>query len=387
MKKRDKAKITATRVMRLPLMAFAAQKCELQPENIMIGVLALAAENPAGLTADQLNGVLFGGARIQLAEQLLNNGLATCELRREGDRYFLTEYGQTDLGNGEAWVNETTASWELLCLGAALGSEVDGLMRLMDDRVKLEAGWRKFEECDGIPTFDSATQVWEKISSKAQLKVLMQEAIKGVLLVDEFKEPPKSSSVNVVLARSCTFEVILEKSLADGWTIARLDYKAEVDTKFSQPFVLPAGVVRVDGPSDEAWREALKRVGVQVDSDGSIYCIGNQDLEADFANLIIPTLEFGFDEWLIRMEDVPLRSRNREEALEWFARYLAVTSGKNIASWGEVKVAAKRYLKKAGCESQEITTEEAQLTVQSALGLIGCRGDASRLGYILDFET
>ena len=386
MKKRDKTRILATRVMRLPLLALAAQKCELQPENIMIGLLSLAAESPAGLTADHLNKVLFSESRLQLAEQMINNGLATGELKREGDRYMLTEYGQADLRNGEAWVNETTASWELLCFGAALGSEVDGLMRLMDNRVKLEAGWRKLEECKGVHTYDSSVEVWEKISKKTQLKVLMQETVKGVLLVDEFKEPPTPSSTNVVLARSCTFEVNLERSLDVGWTVVGIVSDKE-DPKSPQPFVLPADIVRVAGPSDEAWRDALIKVGVQVDSDGSIYCIGNQGLEADFANLIIPTLEFEFDEWRIRMEDVPFRPRNREEALEWFARYLAVTSGKNIASWGEVKVAAKRYLKKAGCESQEITTEEAQLTVQSALGLIGCRGDASRLGYILDFET
>ena len=87
MKRKPKVKIGAVRNIKLPMLALAAQKCELQPGNIMIGILAFVGECQGGATVEMLNQLLFAGARRQLAEQMLVNGVSTGELRKEGDSW------------------------------------------------------------------------------------------------------------------------------------------------------------------------------------------------------------------------------------------------------------------------------------------------------------
>jgi hypothetical protein len=388
MSKQKNPKIWAKRNLRLPLLAFAVQKCELQPDNIMIGLLELANEKPNGLTVNDLNQVLFGGARSQLAEQMLKNGLVTGELQRDGDRYLLTEYGQINLRNKQAWLNEQTASWELLCLGSALSTEVDGVMRHLSDREKIEAGWKPLKEWEGDGTIDSASEIWDKVIQKIQLQVLLEEKLTGVLLVNEFAEPPKPSPSNIILARKCLFEVLLDQSNSKVWTIVNLEYKSEKDEKHSAPFNLPIGIIRVAAPADDGvWRSSLESAGVQVGTTGELYCTGGDKHEViDYVNLIVPRIELEMQGWSIIMQDIPLRTRDRQEGLDWFAHSLANTCGKSIMSWNLVRTEAQRFLSQAGCEAQELSPDEVRLAVLSALAFMNHRGNASRLGYILDFE-
>jgi hypothetical protein len=72
--------------------------------------------------------------------------------------------------------------------------------------------------------------------------------------------------------------------------------------------------------------------------------------------------------------------------MRWFAQQLAATSGRSVATWGELKTSAARFLTKAGVPNAALPDAELRLALQEALARMP-RGDASRLGYILDFES
>jgi len=386
MKRKPKVKIGAVRNIKLPMLALAAQKCELQPGNIMIGILAFVGECQGGATVEMLNQLLFAGARRQLAEQMLVNGVSTGELRKEGDRYFLSEFGLADLKDKKAWVNGQTASWELLCLGNALGGEVDVVMRDLAVRVKMEAGWRTIEDYARNPDARGAAEVWDKIRAKIQLRAWHDGSRQGILLVDEFAEPPKPSASERILVRVSNFELTLELLDNENWVIDSLEYTGENDRKFSESFDLKGAALRVDGPDLELLKTALEANGLKSGTAGSLCCPGGGHHEIDPASLVIPELQFKVGAWEVFARDVPVIARDQAQALSWFARYLAMTCGPTIPTWGEIRSMSISYLKMAGVVGPVLDDADLRSVVVEALGMVGRRGDASRLGYILDFE-
>jgi hypothetical protein len=378
--------ITAWRELRVPLLAFAAQKCELQPDNIMIGLLALVAERPAGLAATELNQVLFAGARLQLAEQMLHNGVATGELHKQGERYYLTEYGQADLRDRKAWVNGQTASWELLCFGSALGAEVEGILRDLSVREKMQAGWRPIGDYDQVPSAAAARITWEKICQKTQIQVWLEDARKGVLLVDEFAEPPKPTETNPILVRLCVFAVDISLVSTGRWTLTGLHYRDQNDQKFAVPFEVKYGALGVSGPTAEEWQRGLVAAGLGLNPQGNLVCSSTAGGNVDYAQMVISECCFRAGAWEVRAENVPLHTRDQAEAMRWFAQQLTVTCGRSVATWGELKASARRFLAKAGLPHAEPPDDELRLALQEALAKAP-RGNASRLGYILDFES
>lgn len=379
--------IAARRNLRLPLLALAAHKCTLQPDNIMIGLLKLAEENPQGLAPAKLNEVLFAGCRLQLAEQLLKNGVATGELEERSGSYYLTEYGKTDVSNGEAWVNDpASSSWELLCLGG-LGGWADGILRPLDGRAKMAAGWRRIDEHVDRGSSVSAIEIWEKIKGKQQLKITLDDERQGVLLVNEFSEPPTPAEADRVLVRLCLFEVICSQSTNGDWHISSLSYLDQRDEVHAIGFEVKKQVLDVAGPDPEIWESSLKAAGLMRDEDGTIFCYHKDGQVIDHDRLVVPEFVFDLDGWEIRITNVPLRARNRSEALGWFARSLAERCGRNVATWGELDNAARRYLKKTGFMLPQDSKPDLLLALHEALAVVAVRGDASRLGYLLDFDS
>jgi hypothetical protein len=378
--------ITARRQLRLPLLAFAAQKCELQPDNIMIGLLALVAERPSGLAATELNQVLFGGARLQLAEQMLHNGVATGELLKQGERYFLTEYGQADLRDRKAWVNGQTASWELLCFGSELGAEVEGILRDLSVREKMQAGWRPLEDFNRVADAAAARIAWEKISQKTQIQVWLEDERKGVLMVDEFAEPPKPTETNKILARLCVFGVTLSRAGNGRWSLAGLEYEDPNDQTYAAPFKIRYGSLVVSGPTSEEWQRSVVEAGLELNSQGNVVCKRTEQPKVDYKQMVVTECYFRAGAWEVRAENISLHARDQAEAMRWFAQHLTVTCGRSVATWGELKASARRFLAKVGLSSVDLPDEELRLTLQEALAKAP-RGGASRLGYILDFES
>ena len=379
--------ITACRKLRLPLLALAAHKCTLQPDNIMIGLLKLAEENPQGLAPAKLNQVLFAGCRLQLAEQLLSNGVATGELEERSGSYYLTEYGKTDVSNGEAWVNDpASSSWELLCLGG-LGGRADGILRPLDGRAKMAAGWRRIDEHVDRDSSAPAIDVWEKIKGKQQLKVTLDDERQGVLLVNEFSEPPTPAEADRVLVRLCLFEVIYTQSANGDWHISSLSYQDKRDEDYAESFEVKPQILDVRGPEPSEWENSLKEAGLMRDEAGKLFCHHEDGQEMDHDKLVVPKYEFDLHGWEIRITDVPLRARNRSEALGWFARSLSEHCGRTVATWGELDNAARSYLKKAGIALPQDSKQDLLLALHEALAVVAVRGDASRLGYLIDFDS
>jgi hypothetical protein len=378
--------ITAWRELRLPILAFAAQKCELQPDNIMIGLLALVAEQADGLAATRLNQVLFAGARLQLAEQMLHNGVATGELSKQGERYFLTEYGHADLRDRKAWVNGQTASWELLCFGSHQGAEVEGILRDLSAREKMQAGWRPLEDFNRVADAAAARIAWEKISQKTQIQVWLEDERKGVLMVDEFAEPPKPTETNKILARLCVFGVTLSRAGNGRWSLAGLEYVDPNDQKYAVPFKIRYGGLGVSGPTTEEWERGVVEAGLELNPQGDLVCKRTEQPKVDYKQMVITECYFRAGAWEVRAENIPLQARDQAEAMRWFAQQLAATSGRSVATWGELKTSAARFLTKAGVPNAALPDAELRLALQEALARMP-RGDASRLGYILDFES
>ena len=378
--------ITAWRELRLPLLAFAAQKCELQPEKIMIGLLALVAEQLDGLAAKRLNEVLFAGARLQLAEQMLHNGVATGELHKQGERYYLTEYGQADLRDRKAWVNGQTASWELLCFGSDLGAEVEGILRDLSVREKMQAGWRPLEDFNRVAGAAAAKIAWEKISQKTQIQVWLEDERKGVLMVDEFAEPPKPTETNKILARLCVFGVTLSRAGNGRWSLAGLEYVEPNDRNFAVEFKIKYGALGVSGPTSEEWERGVFEAGLELNSQGNLVCNRTEQLNVDYKQMVISEFYFRAGAWEVRAENIPLLARDQAEAMRWFAQQLKDTCGRSVATWGELEASAARFLTKAGVPNAALPDAELRLALQDALARMP-RGDASRLGYILDFES
>jgi hypothetical protein len=373
----------------LSILALAAQKCELESESIMIGILALTSENPTGLTVDHLNKVLFDGLRYQIAQRMLDNGVATGELKKVEDTYFLTEFGQADLDCKKAWVNEQTASWELLCFDDEFCKNTESIMRKLSMREKKEAGWRPIEDLKDYENFKSAYSIWTKISQKSQLSVLINGEQRGVLLVNEFAEPPAPNESDRILARTCIFDITLELLAAKKWIIKSLNYSDQNDINHAVPFELGESEVEIIAPDYDEWQEILEKTGLFESSEGDYYCYYSPDLDIDYSKLKVSRINIMLSEWEITFEDVSLRARNKDEALSWFSKKLANTCGKTVSTIEILKSEAIEFLALSGTETTLLNESEIQALIVNAINTLvsNRRGDASRLGFIYDFET
>jgi len=369
------------------MLALAAQKCELKSDSIMLGVLALTEENPKGLTVDHLNKILFDNSRYQIAKTILDNGIVTGELKKEDEKYFLTDFGKDDLLSKKVWVNEQTKSWELLCFPEDFCINVESIMRSLDARVKIEAGWRPIEDLKTDENIKNAYSVWLKISQKEQLKVVLDGKQKGVLLVNEFAEPPTSSETNTILARTCIFDVTIELAPERNWIIKSLEYASDSDAKYSVPFEITESPIQINGPTDHEWEHLLRQNGLEVTAEGNIFCYYTPNLDADFSMLKVSEIVVDYHSWEICFSSVPLKARDTKEALSWFSEKLAQSCGKMVAAHDDIKLEAIKFLRLSGLRIDNIIDADLQEVILKTIKNVDRRGDASRLGFIYDFET